>query len=43
MLYDYLVVAISLKFASVDQKVFGFFFNEKKNVWQKYQHPLKNV
>ena len=30
MLFDYLVVAIPLKVASVDQKAFGFFFDEKK-------------
>ena len=41
MLFDYLVVAISLKLASVDQKAFGFFFEEKNPVWPKYQkHPL---
>ena len=44
MLFDYLVVAISLKLASIDQKAFGVFFNEKKTVWPKYQrHPLKKI
>ena len=41
MLFDYLVIVIALKLASVAQKCFGFFFLDKNPVLGKYQrHPL---
>ena len=43
MTFDYLVIVISLKLASVAQKCFGFFFVEKKTVLANYQrHPLNH-
>ena len=41
MLFNYLVIVIALKLASVGQKSFGFFFVDKNLVLAKYQsHPL---
>ena len=44
MLFDYLVIVVALKLASVAQKCFGVFFLEKNPVLGNYQmHPLSAI